>query len=390
MAKDARKNKNHVLALVTGVPGAGKTLLGLKYVYSANESDAIYLSGNGPLIKVLERALNSKNFVRNVMNLVREYISSGAKDFNKNILVFDEGQRAWDSAQMSAKRHVNNTEPELLIRMMKERVEWCVLLVLIGEGQEINSGEYGGIKQWNDAIDDTWQVICPPKLDDIFTRGQVVDYPERDKLNLTISLRTHLFADVSNMMNSFIAGDFEVARQYRRKAMDFPLYVTRNLNSAKLYCRERYMGEPDKHYGLLASSKAMDLNRYGIRCGYNDTSNIDYGIWYNNRQGEVGSSCELNTVATEFACQGLELDMPIVCWGDDMLLKNAKWSFEKSKTSEQVAYRQNSYRVLLTRGRDGCVIFVPPEQRYNELYEMLSTMASNSIDYGGEKTNLKT
>lgn len=148
---DAQKNKKHVLAMVTGVHGAGKTFLGLQYVYDICESNdnvnSVYLSGNGPLIKVLTDALSSNVFVKSIHTVVNEYLAGKARDFKKNVIVFDEGQRAWDKNQMLSKRGTECSEPDVLVDLAEEKLDWCVLLILVGEGQEINTGENSGLAQ---------------------------------------------------------------------------------------------------------------------------------------------------------------------------------------------------------------------------------------------------
>ena len=153
----AREQKKHILALVTGVPGSGKTFLGLQFVYDVGRGEdrasSVYLSGNASLVSVLTDALKSGVFVKNLHKIVEEYLKNEAKDFSNNVIVFDEGQRAWDKERMEKRYRASNaSEPNILIRMAEERLEWCVLLILVGEGQEINSGENAGIGQWNDAL----------------------------------------------------------------------------------------------------------------------------------------------------------------------------------------------------------------------------------------------
>ena len=156
LTADAKANKKHILALVPGVPGAGKTFLGLQYVYDVCKSNenvnSVYLSGNGPLIEVLTDALNSDVFVKNIHTVVNEHILGKTKGFNKNILVFDEGQRAWDKDQMFKKRNTPMSEADILIDLAGRELEWSVLLILVGEGQEINTGENSGLIQWDTAL----------------------------------------------------------------------------------------------------------------------------------------------------------------------------------------------------------------------------------------------
>lgn len=155
------------------------------------------------------------------------------------------------------------------------------------------------------------------------------------------------------------------------------MFVTRDLEAAKSYCNNRYYEEDTKRYGLMASSKAKNLKGY-VDNSFNATKEVNVGWWYNRAKGEKGSCCNLNDVVTEFACQGLEVDMPIICWGDDMKLVDKRW--QRYSESEAVnspinLYRVNSYRVLLTRGRDGFIIFIPPNS--NQLDEVYHLFVDN-------------
>ncbi len=252
LTDDAKENQKHVLALVTGVPGAGKTFLGLQYVYDVCESNenanSVYLSGNGPLIKVLTDALNSNVFVKSIHTVVNEYIAGKAKGFNKNILVFDEGQRAWDKQQMTSKRRTDKSEPDVLVELADEELDWAVLLILVGEGQEINNGENSGLAQWNTALNRSyldWKVVCPEKLVHIFEDDHEVI--TNDNLNLNTTLRSYLASDVSKFVNLIIDGDISGAKALSDSilAAGFNMYVTRDLNAAKNYCINRYAGNCD-------------------------------------------------------------------------------------------------------------------------------------------------
>ncbi len=374
---DAEQNQKNVLALVTGVPGAGKTFLGLQFVYDvckANDAqNSVFLSGNGPLVEVLQDALQNKHFVMDVNKVVRQYIDYGAKDFNKNILVFDEGQRAWDEPRMTKTykaKGAGRTEPDVLVELCDKKLEWCVLLVLVGEGQEINTGENGGIVQWYNAIshsDKSWSVVCPDKLAEIFEGADVHTY---DDLDLKVSIRSHTAGEVSNFVNRFITGDLEGAAALvdRIPEKDFHMYYTRDLERAKRYCRGKYDHQPEKRYGMIVSSKAQKLSQYGMPQPvwarmvkmYPDWSGRRWKVapWFNEASNHPDSCCALSVAVTEFDCQGLEIDMPIIGWGEDARWENGSWFF-KGNDEEKVTYRNNSYRVLLTRGREGFIVFIP-------------------------------
>ena len=392
----AEKNRKHVVAFVTGVPGAGKTFLGLKYVYdickSSEHVNSVYLSGNGPLVAVLTQALHSSVFVKDLHKVVNQYLANGAPDFNNNIVVFDEGQRAWDVHQMSAKRNTNKSEPDIMIELCEKRLDWCVLLVLVGEGQEIHNGENSGIAQWNTAIDKSgtaWEIICPDKLLSVFPGKTIIESENRAALNLSMSLRTHLAGDVSKFANALVDGDIATARALSDGIIKqgFGMYVTRNLKRAKMYLRERYHDEPTKRFGMIASSKGRLLREYGMDNSFQGALGIYYvGKWFNAEPDHPKSCCALDTVATEFSCQGLEIDMPLIGWDNDMLWDGKKWAKFKhaeSEDSDTNTYRKNSYRVLLTRGRDGFVIYVPPAAVMDGVYSVLLNAGVKTLEYHG-------
>lgn len=392
----AEANKKHVVAFVTGVPGAGKTFLGLKYVYdickSSEHVNSVYLSGNGPLVSVLTQALHSSVFVKDLHKVVNQYLSNGAPDFHNNIVVFDEGQRAWDAHQMAAKRNTTKSEPDIMIELCAKRLEWCVLLVLVGEGQEIHNGENSGIVQWNAAIDKSdidWEIICPDKLLNVFPSKKIIKNENRSALNLSMSLRTHLAGDVSKFANALVDGDIALARSLSEGILKqgFGMYVTRNLNHAKRYLRERYQDEPTKRYGMIASSKGRLLRQWGMDNSFQGALGIFYvGKWFNAEPYDPKSCCALETVATEFSCQGLEIDMPLIGWDNDMLWNGSNWAKFKQTEAEDSdvnTYRKNSYRVLLTRGRDGFVIYVPPVAEMDPVYTVLLDAGIKPVEYHG-------
>jgi len=377
VAEIADDEKKNILALVTGVPGAGKTFLGLQFVYdvckSNDNQNSVFLSGNGPLVDVLQDALKNKTFVNDVNKIVRHYVERGAADFNRNILVFDEGQRAWNGERMSVAykgKNKGRTESDLLIELCDKKLDWCVFLVLVGEGQEINTGENGGIVQWYNALahsEKKWSVVCPEKLADIFEGVELEIY---DDLDLKVSIRSHTAGEVSNFVNSFVAGDIALAAELLKKIPqeDFHMYYTRSLERAKQYCRSKYENQKEKRYGMLVSSKTKTLAMlgmpqptWGYKCKmYPDGTGRRWEVapWFNRETNHPDSCCALSVAITEFDCQGLEIDMPIIGWGEDAKWENGRWVYW-GKDDEKITYRNNSYRVLLTRGREGFIVFVP-------------------------------
>ena len=367
LTKYAKENKKHTIAFVTGVPGAGKTYLGLQYVYDIREQDgmvnSVYLSGNGPLVKVLTDALKSNVFVKDLHKVENEFLRTGSPDFSNNVIVFDEGQRAWDIRQMQSKGRGDLSEPDVMIQLAEECLDWCVLLILVGEGQEIYKGENSGIEQWNTAIDKgvrDWEVVYPSKLKSVFEKQSTVQGIDYDVFDLTVSLRSHLAGDVSTFVNYIIDGRIDEAAALSDSiyAAGYSMYYTRDLSVAKEYCRDRYEGAQNKRYGMMASSnRYTGLRKYGIAA----TFRPDVAGWFNADPSSSRSSCALTVAISEFDCQGLEIDMPIIGWGQDLKWTGSRWQPNETEGSDEYDYRINSYRVLLTRGRDGFIIFVPPE-----------------------------
>jgi hypothetical protein len=390
-AHEAARTRTRHLILLTGVPGSGKTLAGLQFVHSRDLDDlivpregakpgspAVFLSGNGPLVAVLQNALgNNKTFVQDMKRYIDYY---GFKKKNitpvEHVVVFDEAQRAWDAAQVAEKHGSSISEPELILGIAERIPEWCVVLGLVGEGQEIHRGEEGGLAQWSDALlgaktGPNWIIQGPPGVRTVF-KSLGNEFRPNELLNLSTSLRSHLAADlhtwVQLLLNARPSGLGEVSSLAGTlRDQGFDLYLSRDLEHVKQYARSRYEGHPDKRFGLLASSKAKNLEPHGVDNLFQTTKRLRHGPWFYDPPNMPSSCCALESVSTEFGCQGLELDFPIVAWGDDLT-----WGpngFEsrpaKSKGKFQLKnphqLRINAYRVLLTRGRDGLCIFVPAQ-----------------------------
>jgi len=375
------KNELH-LALVTGVPGAGKTLVGIQLVYENHldtsdlRNNAVFLSGNGPLVKVLQHALKNSIFVQDVHGFLKDYGGLTAKIPHEHIWVYDEAQRAWDAERVNEKRGHATSEPEDFLKLAERMNSWALMVALIGEGQEIHLGEESGLPQWNDALSvmkKSWVVHCPEKIAEHFIAAGKVE--KKSVLDLSITLRSHLAEDVAQWIKALLDSDLMSARTLAERvaSQGFDVYITNDINIATSYVKERYQGQEDKRYGLLASSKAKNLPVWGIHNEYNYTKNMREGPWYNDPPSSFNSCCALRDVATEFSCQGLELDFPIVCWGNDFTWDGV-WKSppaKRSKAKDPHQLRVNSYRVLLTRGRDGFIVFMPNEIGMRSTYEAL-------------------
>lgn len=403
--RGARERNEKAICFVTGVPGAGKTLVGLNLATTnidATESQhCVYLSGNGPLVAVLREALvldavekahregrkqtkgkaaqSVKAFIQNVHHFRDDSVKSEAAP-PERIVVFDEAQRAWNqhmtSDFMKRKKGVpdfNFSEPEFLISCMDRHDGWAVVVCLVGNGQEINRGE-AGIAAWLEACStrfSEWRVFASPQLglneqstQDVIARLRSTGtFNEAPSLHLTASVRSFRSTLVSEFVNALLTFDRRAADLHHQVTKHFPIVLTRDVSAAKQWVRDKARGS--ERYGILASSAAQRLRPYAIDV----TSKIDPVKWFLNDKSDVRSSYFLESVATEFDVQGLELDWTCLAWDADFRCRPTnrgwdQWAFrgsrwERINQAERKAYHVNAYRVLLTRARQGMVIVVP-------------------------------
>ncbi|NEQ31605.1 MAG: DUF2075 domain-containing protein [Leptolyngbya sp. SIO4C5] len=391
LVQQAQAQQERHLVLITGVPGAGKTLVGLQFVYqnplqSDQDKTAVLLSGNAPLIQVLQYALKSRVFVQGIRNFYLQHQVRRQTAPPEHIIVFDEAQRAWDAERMSEKYGIEAAAASAVLTIAERIPDWCVVLGLIGEGQEIHVGEEEGTEQWNVALEQAqqdWQVHCSSQQADYFEALSSNQLYTDDLFNLSTSLRSHLAKDVQTWAAHLLSGNLTAAAALMPAiaAAGFDAYLTRDLEVAKQYCRDRYQDQPQKRYGLMASSRARNLPDYGIRNDYLSTQRLKVGPWYIDPPDSPLSCCALERVVTEFSCQGLELDFPIIGWGDDLLWNGQAWitRTRQRNVKDPLRLRRNSYRVLLTRGRDGLVIFVPPDPKMESTYQALKESGVRSL-----------
>ncbi len=420
IAVEAARSKTRRLILVTGVPGAGKTLVGLQAVHAdyldtlavdrngeKPTATAVFLSGNGPLVEVLQYELtkekaDGKTFVRGVKDYVKRYSRRNSPTPSEHVLVFDEAQRAWDRERV-ADGHDEplenaKSEPELFIEFADRIPEWCVVIGLVGTGQEIHNGEEGGLQMWREAIAKSprnadWLIHCPDQLvpqmriESTSARPPLPD----GRLNLTTEIRFHLSKDVHAFVAGLLGGKPTPELSSLAASLEqsgYHLRVTRNYEKSRNYLRQRYENEPDKRFGVIASSRDRHLaENCGIKNDFQSTKRVKFGPWFAEGEDDPKRrSCRLmEDVVTEFGCQGLELDAALIAWGSD-LLKVAKesdaqpWSNAlaakyrsngHAKVKDPYQLRVNAYRVLLTRGREASVVFVPPEPMFDATFEYL-------------------
>ncbi len=390
------------ICFVTGVPGAGKTLAGLNISTRKVEGTtehAVFLSGNGPLVLVLREALardeversraqgqpiNKKAaiqkvsaFIQNIHHFRDEGLRSDAPPV-EHVVVFDEAQRAWNQAHaekfMVQKRGASSfdmSEPEFLISVMDRRKDWCTIVCLIGGGQEINTGE-AGLTEWFDALAKRfrhWDIYHSGQLThdnyswgkDLGKKLTDLNAEEQRGLHLAVSVRSYRAERLSDFVGAVIEGDAARARDIYSTLRNYPLALTRDIQCAREWLRQHARGS--ERLGLVASSGATRLKPEGIHV----KASIDPANWFLNGKEDIRSSYYLEEVATEFDIQGLEVDWAGVCWDADFRMERHGWgcfAFKGSKWQSindtyRRVYLANAYRVLLTRARQGMVIFVP-------------------------------
>lgn len=389
------QHKRKSICFVTGVPGAGKTLAGINLVTSIqsprNDRYATFLSGNGPLVKVLREALildsmermqvkrvdiNKKieSFIQNIHHFRDDEVSSNLPPA-EHIAVFDEAQRAWDKQQasnfMRRKRNIDfdMSEPEFLISVMNRHTDWAAIVCLIGGGQEINTGE-AGIGEWFRAISskyNDWDVYLPEITSSEYLISEIDLRPIQNityynSLHLAVSVRSFRSEKVSHFVKTLLDCNL-LESQTTLSAIndDFMFRITRDLNKAKDWVKSHARGL--ERFGILASSGAIRLKADGLHV----KNSVDPENWFLKNDNDVRSSFYLEDVATEFDVQGLEIDWSIVAWDAELVYNNNDWQYRRFRGSVwQVInndinkrYLLNSHRVLLTRARQGTVIYLP-------------------------------
>jgi len=398
------KNKNKkIICFVTGVPGAGKTLVGLKvatdHLDKEQGNTSVFLSGNKPLVDILQEALTrdkvlqeklkgiritkkeAKESVKSFIQIIHHYRDEYLRDPKApydHVAIFDEAQRAWTKEQtvkfMQQKKGINNfqfSEPEFLISCLDRHTNWAVVICLVGGGQEINTGE-AGISEWLSAIKNQfpyWETRISSNLYDseYAAQGAIEDLQQtsevvfNDKLHLGVSMRSFRAEHLSKLIKQILDLDKTAATTLSSLQSKYPIVLTRDIEKAKNWLKEKARGS--ERYGIVVSSQAYRLKPLAIDV----KTQINHVNWFLDGKDDIRSSYFLEDVATEFQVQGLELDWACVTWDGDLRFSPEGWktfSFVGNKWQHihkdiRKKYLINAYRVLLTRARQGMVIVVP-------------------------------
>jgi hypothetical protein len=392
LVQEAHQQRQHFVVAITGVPGAGKTLVGLRLVNSGtiqaicavkDKTAPMYLSGNGPLVEVLTEALIRDATVKQGLKkedardaaLAKIRLIHGLTTnkfmVNAHVVVFDEAQRAWTEDRMVAKlqRHDLGSESEEVLRRMEDQ-EWSVVFCLIGTGQEINKGERG-LETWIKAVDKlnlrdgrkNWTLfLADSRLHDAQNENQKLD----QSLHLKVVRRAENASTLADWVEHLLSGDFDAASAIRREFTAFPILVTRNLELAKNWLRAPQDARLER-IGLVASSSSARLSIYGVDAPASASDAFDWPQWFLDVPPNLNSSMTLEVAASEFKCQGLELDRVGVCWSWDFIHDGEGWVTRKIRRRQGKWGRNDkgrefavaAYRVLLTRARKGMIVWVP-------------------------------
>lgn len=400
----AKRGRRKVICFVTGVPGAGKTLVGLDVANRHLDQDSatysVFLSGNGPLVAVLREALardrveragergerlrkgearkEVEAFIQNVHHFRDEYLKDGGPP-PEHVVLFDEAQRAWTLAQTEAfmkqkkgRPNFGQSEPAFLISCLDRHEDWAVVVCLVGGGQEINTGE-AGIREWFDAVVNDfpeWDVHVSPQLTESEYRSgtslkAMLTRPGANSnanLHLATSMRSFRAASLSRFVREVLDVEVDSARAtFREFSARYPMRITRRLDLAKRWLREQARGS--ERYGIVVSSQAERLKPHAIDVRVK----TDPVKWFLDGKDDTRSSYYLEDVATEFQVQGLELDWACLVWDADLRRTSQGWSHHEFRGSrwirihrpERQRYLENAYRVLMTRARQGMVVVVP-------------------------------
>jgi hypothetical protein len=428
----ARRDGRKAIVFVTGVPGAGKTLVGLNVATKKRDetpTHAVFLSGNGPLVKVLREALardemtrlrakndktrkgvvqqKIKSFIQNVHHFRDEGLSQDGPPSDR-VVIFDEAQRAWNREMTTdfmrrkkGRPGFTHSEPEFLLSYLDRHTDWAVVICLVGGGQEINRGE-AGISAWLDAVSAQftgWSAYISPNLTDaeydaghaLQSLGTKATVVTDESLHLSVSMRSFRAEHVSRFVKAVLDREASEAHALlSRISPRYPIALTRDMNRAKSWIRDQARGS--ERFGLMASSGAQRLKVHAMDVRVE----VDPVHWFLNDREDTRSSFYMEDAATEFQVQGLELDWVCVAWDADFRFVANDWSchsfvssrWNAMRKADRRNYLRNAYRVLLTRARQGMVIFVPPgdsldptraPQFYDGTFQYLKDLGINVI-----------
>ena len=415
--RTSREKGEKSICFVTGVPGAGKTLVGLdvavKQSYQngdklVEDEGAVYLSGNGPLVAVLTEALAIDNQKKdNMLAKIKNPVENGVLEIDpqkairlaksgygevEHVAIFDEAQRSWTHKRLADylkrggtygnKLKVANfpySEAAFLIWSLDQREDWATIVCLVGGGQEINTGE-AGISEWIKALNEKfshWRIYISDKLTEAeYAEGRVNELlAGNDKvtfspeLHLGVSLRSFRAENLSAFVHSLLSFNPDASSWYNTIKRRYPIVLTRDMAKARAWLRKNTRGS--QRSGVLVSKAAARFKPLAVDILEQGDENAVH--WFLEDKNDIRSSNFLEDAATEIQVQGLELDYTCVLWDADLRCENGQWRYynfngrtvwreetgHTESSIERRKYMLNAYRVLLTRARIGMVICIP-------------------------------
>jgi hypothetical protein len=348
-----------------------------------------------------------KSFIQNIHHFRDDALENNGPPIEK-VVIFDEAQRAWTLKQTSSfmktkkgKSNFNQSEPEFLISVMDRHSDWATIICLVGGGQEINTGE-AGLQEWFDSLKRSfpnWNIYISSNLNDfehtqgksLFNQFESQRIFTNNDLHLSVSIRAFRSEKVAAFVKSLLDCDAkEAAILFSAIQSTYPIYITRDINVAKSWLKSQARGT--ERYGIVASSGAIRLKPHSL----NVKAEIEPKNWFLNDKNDIRSSFYLEDVATEFDIQGLELDWVCVAWDADLRHNGRDWSlkafrgtkWQEVKETTARIYLKNAYRVLLTRARQGMIIFVPEGSQdddtrqphyYDKTFEYLRSLGIDEL-----------
>lgn len=427
IVKEAQNEKKKIICFVSGVPGAGKTLVGLDLAGKTRNGDkndlpeAVFFSGNGPLINVLTEALGRdafkknpekypskykavndvKVFIQDLHAFKQDIISTKHHIIDENVLIFDEAQRVWNEEQLEKwlekkcadKSYYGLSEADLLLNLFNNK-EWGVIVALVGLGQDIHTGE-NGLSVWFDSLLNKhkgWDIRLSKEIfnqnadnlddyvDSILNCPRVTECPG---LYLKTCIRTPRAKNLSEFAEALLNNEPDKAKNALEKFDNYPICITRDLKHAEHFVLSNTIRK--ERCGKLCSSNSKILGKYSH--SFDNIDNWHFANWMLDEKGR-DSSNSLVFAASEFNIQGLEIDWALLGWDMDMYYSNGKWHEQrmltpkrfKESTDVQKKHILNSYRVLLTRARKGMIIYIPKAGDYEDSYGV-SQFFDSTYDY---------
>jgi hypothetical protein len=385
-AADAHR---YVIVFVTGIPGAGKTLCGLNAVFTAAHQ-AAFLTGNLPLVHVLRAALardakdqgrsardaahKLESAIQPLLGFLRD--SQPRSDApHEHVIVFDEAQRAWDADFGRRKFNLPDSEAALFLDIMRRHADWAVIVALVGSGQEINTGE-AGLASWGVALAarPDWSIMGPATIIGnadparCLVASQPAGMTIDPALHLDVSVRQIRSHAAADWVDAVLRYDAAEAARIGRAAGGVPFRITRSLTALRGELRRLARGS--RRAGLVCSADAKRLRADGLSADFPHMDADAVANWFLNAWPDVRASDALELPATQYACQGLELDYVGLCWGGDLIIapNRASWCARKFRGTkwqtiqrpEAIIWQINTYRVLLSRARYETILFIPP------------------------------